>query len=304
MSNNNPTVSILVPIYNVQSMIVKCARSLFQQNYAECEFIFVDDGSTDYSYYRLRDVIDLEFPELYDRVRIVRHSRNRGVAEARNTAMDYANGEFILFVDSDDWVAPSLVQSLVIRQRVDDADMVSSDFYRVRGEAVKHIHTHWIGNREGSLNIVLAQSFALPNRVWSLLVRSSMIHRNGIRFEGSINYGEDSLLLVKLLYFAREIAHVDTPLYYYRADSAGSYSNNQNRLSVNNYIRSQLMIWDFMAERDAIMRYGQALLLGRMNLRRWLTVRQGGGGIGGFFFRTWCFILNKAWSAKCWASGV
>ncbi len=298
-----PTVSILVPIYNVQSMIVECARSLFKQSYEDCEFIFVDDGSTDYSYYRLRDVIDLEFEELNDRIRIVRHSRNRGVAEARNTAMECANGEFILFVDSDDWVAPNLVQSLVRQQRENDADLVSSDFYRTTKNSTQYIHTHWIGGREGSLNIVLAQSFALPNRVWSLLIRRSMIHRNGIRFDGSINYGEDSLLLVKLLYFAREIDHVNKPLYYYRADSAGSYSNNPSRSSIHNYIRSQLMIWDFMSERDAVRRYYQALLLGRMNLRRWLVARKRGAGIGGLLYRSWCFILNKVWSARCWVSG-
>ncbi|MFI3303700.1 MAG: glycosyltransferase family 2 protein [Rikenellaceae bacterium] len=304
MNNFNPKVSILVPVHNVENCIVECARSLFRQSYANCEFIFVDDGSTDYSYYRLRDVIDLEFEELSYRIRVVRHSRNRGVAEARNTAMDCADGDFILFVDSDDWVDPKLVSKLISQQRINDADLVSTDFYRVNGDNTREVRTHWIGDREGSLNIVLAQSFALPNRVWSLLIRSSMIYRNGIRFEGSINYGEDSLLLVKLLYFAREIDHVDRALYFYRADSAGSYSNNQTRLSIRNYIRSQLMIWDFMASRDAIMRYGTALMLGRMNLRRWLLIRRGGGGLAGFVYRAWCWSVNQVWTIRCWVSGL
>ncbi len=303
MNNFALKVSILVPFYNAQSTITESARSLFRQTYPNCEFIFVDDGSTDYTYYRLRDVIDIEFEELSDRVKIVRHSRNRGVAESRNTAMDYANGDFILFVDSDDWVDKNLVTRLVREQRRDDADIVSTDYYKVSGGKCRQIHTHWIGGREGSLNIVLSQSFSLPNRVWAMLIRSEMIYRNGIRCDGNLYYGEDSLFLVKLLYFAREIAHVGMPLYYYRADLPSSATNNISKLSRRNYIRSQRLIWEFLSSRDAIMRYGKALMLGRMNLRRWLIVHNGGGGFAGFCYRSWCWIINKGWSANCWISG-
>ncbi len=292
-------VSILVPIYKVENYIVRCARSLFEQLYDDCEFIFIDDCSPDNSVARLEELLMEEYPQLTPRVKIIHHSRNRGVAESRNTAMDWATGEFILFVDSDDWAAPNLVSQLVLKQKVNDADIVSADFYRSVGSRQKHIHTHWVGDREGSLRIVLAQSFALPNRVWSLLIRSDMIHRNGIRFEGSVNYGEDSLFLVKLLYYAREIGHVDRPLYIYRADSEGSYSNNVTRSTVRNYVRSQILIWEFMKERDALMRFAASLMLSRMNLRRWLLIRSADRSLGGYLYRLWCWILNRIWTIRC-----
>lgn len=297
-------ISVLVPLYKVEEYIVRCARSLFEQNYEDCEFIFVDDCSPDNSVARLERVLEDEYPHMSRVTKIIRHSRNRGVAEARNTALDCARGEFILFVDSDDWCNPSLVSGLVRQQKINDADIVSSDFYQVRKESQKHIHTHWVGGREGSLRVVLAQSFALPNRVWSLLIRNDMIHRNGIRFEGGVNYGEDSLFLVQLLYFAREIDHVDRPLYNYRADSDGSYSNNISRSSIRYYVRSQMLIYDFLASRDATIRYTSSLMLSRMNLRRWLSIRRGDKSIGAFGYRLFCWVVNSIWTLRCGMLGM
>lgn len=296
-------VSILVPIYNVEEHIVKCARSLFAQSYGDCEFIFVDDCSPDSSVQRLEQVVENEFYTLRSSIHIIRHARNRGVAEARNTAMECASGDFLLFVDSDDWCAPNMVAKLVRAQREDNADLVSADFYSVTAKKTTRNHTHWVGGREGSLRIVLAQSFALPNRVWSLLIRNSLIRRNGIRFNSGVNYGEDSLFLVQLLYYAREIAHVDKPIYYYRADSAGSYSNNLNRRSIRNYVRSQLLIYEFLKERDATLRYTSSLMMSRLNLRRWMSIHNGKRDWRSYPYRLYCYILNRAWTIRCWLNG-
>lgn len=289
------TVSILVPIYNVENYIVRCARSLFEQSYDRCRFIFVDDYSTDDSLKRLERIIEDEYSHLRDRIIIIRHVRNRGVAATRNTAMECVDSDFILFVDSDDWCESNMVAKLIREQRKTDADIVSSDFMEVKNSKSKLVSTHWIGGREGSLQVVLAQSFALPNRVWSILVRNSLIHNNGIRFNCDVRYGEDALFLVQLLYYSREVGHVDRPLYNYRADSAGSYTNNQSRTSMRNYIRSQRLIYQFIVDRDAVLRYGTALVLGRMNLRRWLIRRNSPRNPLGMLYRLWCYVVNRVW---------
>ncbi len=293
--NRHQTVSILVPIYNVENYIVRCARSLFEQSYDRCHFIFVDDCSQDSSIERLERVIEDEYSHLRERITIIRHKHNRGVAWTRNTAMECADSDFILFVDSDDWCESNMVAKLIREQRKSDADIVSSDYMEVKHPKSKLVSTHWIGGREGSLQVVLAQSFALPNRVWSILIRNSLIHSNGIRFNCYVRYGEDALFLVQLLYYAREVAHVDRPLYNYRADSAGSYSNNQSRTSMRNYIRSQRLIYQFIVDRDAVLRYGTALVLGRMNLRRWLLRRNSPRNPLGLLYRLWCYVVNRVW---------
>ncbi len=298
--NRSYTVAILVPIYNVEDHIVQCARSLFEQSYDDCRFIFVDDCSTDCSVERLERIIEDEYSSLRPKIQIIRHRCNRGVAEARNTAMECAISDFILFVDSDDWCERNMVSRLVREQKRNDADIVSSDYMHICGAKKRQVRTHWVGGREGSLRIVLAQSFALPNRVWSLLMRNKMLYNNGIRFESGVSYGEDSLFLVQILYYAREVGHVDRPLYNYRADSAGSYSNNESRSSMRNYIRSQRLIYQFMVERDAAIRYGLSLVLGRLNLRRWLIRRNHPKNPLGVLYRLGCYILNRAWTLRCW----
>ena len=96
-----PDLSVLVPVYGVERYIADCARSLFAQRDVDAEFVFVDDASPDGSVDRLHEVM-AEYPAVGERVRILRHARNRGVGAARRTAIEAARGTYICFVDSDD----------------------------------------------------------------------------------------------------------------------------------------------------------------------------------------------------------
>ena len=95
-------VSILVPVFNVEGYIERCARSLFEQTYSNLEFVFVDDCSPDDSMKILGRIVE-DYPIRKDAVRIIRHDHNRGLAASRNTALDNASGFFVCTVDSDDW---------------------------------------------------------------------------------------------------------------------------------------------------------------------------------------------------------
>ena len=108
-------VSVLVPVYRVDRFIERCARSLFEQTYDNLEYIFVDDCSTDNSIAILRRVME-DYPERKGQVRIIRPERNRGLAAARNTALDAANGLFVTHVDSDDYLDRDAIRLLVEKQ--------------------------------------------------------------------------------------------------------------------------------------------------------------------------------------------
>ena len=102
-----PAVSVLVPVYGVERYIAACARSLFAQRDVEAEFLFVDDASPDGSIDRLHEVL-AGFPAVAERVRILRHERNRGLGAARRTAIEAARGTYLLHVDSDDALCDDL----------------------------------------------------------------------------------------------------------------------------------------------------------------------------------------------------
>ena len=121
---DNPLISIIIPVYNVEDYIRPCLDSILTQTYTNFEAILVDDGSKDGSG-RICD----EYAEKDSRFVVV-HKDNEGVAKARITAFDHSKGELITFIDSDDYVSPLYLEELSKPIIEKDADMVSCDFYR------------------------------------------------------------------------------------------------------------------------------------------------------------------------------
>lgn len=103
--NNKMKVSVIIPVYNVEKFLPKCAKSILEQTYKNIEIIFVDDGSTDSS-----GIICDEFAKIDSRVAVV-HKCNEGLSSARNIGFRYASGEYITFVDSDDYISPVFIET-------------------------------------------------------------------------------------------------------------------------------------------------------------------------------------------------
>ena len=110
--NQTPKVSMLIPIYGVEKFIERCAISLFEQTYQNIEYIFVNDCTKDDSINVLERVIN-RYPNRKPFVRIINHAQNKGLAGARNTAVANATGEFIMHVDSDDYVDKEIVRKAI-----------------------------------------------------------------------------------------------------------------------------------------------------------------------------------------------
>ena len=120
---SNPLVSIIVPVYNAENFIEKCAATLFEQDYDNIEYIFVNDCTPDNSIKVLNRVIE-NFPNRKDNIKIINKLKNEGLPQARKTGLENSNGKYIMHVDSDDWVELDMVSSLVKEAIKTDADMV------------------------------------------------------------------------------------------------------------------------------------------------------------------------------------
>ena len=123
-----PRVSIIVPVYNAGAEIKRCVDSILTQEYQDFELFLMDDGSTDSS----PRILD-EYAEQDERVRVY-HKENSGVSDTRNQAMRLARGEYIQFVDADDWISSDSTKLMVRAMQESGADMAIADFYRVIGE--------------------------------------------------------------------------------------------------------------------------------------------------------------------------
>ena len=114
-------ISIIVPVYNTEKYLDQCIQSILSQTYTDFELLLIDDGSTDSS-----GVICDRYAEQDSRVRVF-HKPNGGVSSARNIGLDNTKGEWITFLDSDDWIAPSMLDEVYKTAMVNDADMVFVD---------------------------------------------------------------------------------------------------------------------------------------------------------------------------------
>ncbi|MFI3248259.1 MAG: glycosyltransferase [Rikenellaceae bacterium] len=293
-------VSFIVPMYDVAQYIEQCARSLFSQTLESCEFIFVDDCSTDGSAELLMELVTHEFSHLQNRITLVRHASNQGVSETRNTALTIAKGNFVIFIDGDDYVDPELAEELVIEQLLDNSDLVFSNYYNLANGETKESRNPIIGGREGSLQLLASQSFAFANRIWGVLIRRSLIMNNDLRFEPQIVMGEDFLFLTQLLYHSQCIAHVGKPLYIYRTDNDSSATKSISLDKQNSYIEAVKRVEEFLTGCVDGDRYRVVIKLLRLNLRKWLALRRG-EGLRPFtiYLRGLLVVVNAIWWLRC-----
>ncbi len=205
-SADGALVTVIIPVYNTEAYLDRCVTSVRQQSYSNLEIIQVDDGSSD----RCPGMCDA-FACADPRISVI-HQANAGAGVARNTALDVARGEFIMFVDSDDYIQPDMVQELVSVAQEDAADLALCGFRLVDDiRTVDHIYHH---SRMQFDNESLMRDYlslgATIGAPWAKLYRRHLF--NEVRFP-SIRYREDSYVMHEILGQAKKATFVPEPLY-------------------------------------------------------------------------------------------
>lgn len=218
----NYKVSVGIPVYGVEKYIERCARSLFEQTYENIEYIFVNDCTPDNSIEILKKVLD-DYPLRRESVCIIQHKQNKGLAGARNTFIDNAIGEFVVHVDSDDWVDQTLIEQLVAKQSENDADIVSVNHIKVyKNYNLALNEVPFIDVKTYRENVLLRKS---SGHIWGRLIRKTLYLNNNISCEEGINMGEDFQVYTKLLFYAKKVSFITSYLYKYDCLNEGSYTN-------------------------------------------------------------------------------
>lgn len=203
---NNPKISIISPVYNVEKYICRCVDSIIAQTFTDWELILVDDGSPDTS-----GTICDQYASQDSRIRVI-HRQNGGVSAARQTGLDASRGEYVIHADPDDWVEPTMLEELYAKAKAEDADIVVCDYY------VNKVHGQHFVKQQLYVNTAhgaLHQLFhGLLASLWNKLIKRSCYIHYGLRFYPGINYCEDFLVLAQLLQH-EEIRIVYHPQAYY-----------------------------------------------------------------------------------------
>lgn len=208
-----PFVSLIIPLYNAEKYIRRCLDSAMQQTFSDMEIIVVNDGSEDSSLEICR-----EYEKMDSRFHVI-DKENTGVSDSRNRAIDLAQGEYLQFLDSDDWLAPDATESLVYAAKKYDCDLVIADFYRVDGAVFtekQHIRERGLLTREQYAEYMMQEPADFYYGVlWNKLYRHSIIKDYQIRMNLELRWCEDFLFNLSYIRHAKRFTAIQTPIYYY-----------------------------------------------------------------------------------------
>lgn len=245
-------ISFIVPVYNVEKYLDTCITSIVDQNYKDYEIILVDDGSTDSS----SKICD-RYEHQYSFIKTI-HKENGGLSDARNYGIKAAQGEYILFVDSDDYIAPDAVENIVntLKSEKNDIDVMfleAKKFYpdnssESLGDGMKKEYVSGKSKKEVLASIARLPKF--PGSACTKLIKKELIVNQDLYFKKGL-LSEDIDWTIGLLLSANTFSYCGEDYYYYRQNRMGSITNSVNKKSLD----SLLYIIKKWARKDNEMPY-------------------------------------------------
>jgi len=207
-------ISIIVPVYNVEKYLSKCIKSFSEQTISDIEFIFVNDGSTDKS----GEILD-ESAKENKSFKII-HKKNGGVSDARNEGLKHAKGEYIGFVDPDDWVEKDMFLKMYNKAKEGDYDIVSCDVNAVYPNYDKYIDSGI--SDDASINKLLVNAYAV---IWNKIYKRELL--KGITFKKGYIF-EDVLFTFQVYPRVKKVGAIKEALYnYLQRDGSYTYTYNE-----------------------------------------------------------------------------
>jgi len=205
-------VSIIIPIYNAEKSLDRSLDSLNNQTYDTLELIFINDASSDTSPVIIKDFIEGNRDKNFE-IKVINHEQNKGVAAARNTGLDVAIGEYVYFLDADDWIEPDAIELMVKEAMSTDADIVGFNWWLSYKKNERNM------KQPVFLNSILAIEWMMIGKMrwnlWLFLVKRDLYDVNSIRFIPGMDMGEDMAVMIKLFIYADKVTYLDKALYHY-----------------------------------------------------------------------------------------
>lgn len=252
-----PAVSLLVAVYNTETYIERCLESLLNQSLSNIEIILVNDGSTDKS---------PEIMEVYEkrdeRIRVI-HQNNQGLGAVRNRGIEAAQGEFIAFIDADDWIKPDYCLRMYEKAKAGGDDLViceyTAEFADTGRTAVSTIASAY---QDRPKQTYLKDLFEgkVSGFSWNKLYSRAMIEKHQLRFplRDELEHVEDQYFSLRAHFFARTVSYVDEPLYHYQIHLTSIVQSYQKKLFDSGLVLYRLNE-AFLRENGSLQEYRQEL---------------------------------------------
>ncbi len=244
MQKKQPLISIIIPVYNVEKYLSECLTSLINQTYKNLEIICIDDGSTDNCAKILKN-----FASVDSRIKIIT-TKNQGQSSARNTGLNSANGDYIGFVDSDDWISENYYNDLLNACIKNNADVAYGQIKYVE----QNNNTYYLIKHQSEQiidNFVDMLKYQNNGSICSKLYKRSILYKNNkprFLFPTGLRW-EDSYFLILTLNQSKKQVLVPTCCYFYRLNNTSTMHNIKNQeINTKNRIEISKLIWDLFKE--------------------------------------------------------
>lgn len=275
-----PKISVIVPVYNCEKYIAKCARSLFEQSLDDIEYIFVNDCTKDNSVEVLEEVMS-HYPGRA--VTIINNDTNIGPGPSRNAGIQVAKGEYIIFCDSDDFVECEAYENMYLLAKQRDADVVACGigYYDENDECLfsELYHTNEITKE--SLYDLKRLEGGIHSSSCNKLVKRDFLLRHSISFADGVVMWDDLFVTIRYRFFANQMCVIDKPYYHYIM-----HPNSVTHVDVSKQIESKIrcagLIYDYFAniEKDADLErslmflkfFSKKALYKKETLKRWVAI--------------------------------
>lgn len=234
-------VSIVIPVYQSEATVERCVTSLVEGTYEELQIVLIEDHSKDSSWEICRML-----EEQYSQVQCVRNEQNRGVSYTRNQGLKAATGKYLMFVDSDDWVEPDFVQTMVeIYEKYPGTIPVCGYFNHDEIKSGRTDIYCWARQTEKKdyfIHDVIVELYEknLLQIIWNKCFVTEIVKKNNLEFEEGLNVGEDFRFLLQYIEKSgsQKIFFVNKPLYHYCRDNGASLSTTFTEISMEEPLRN------------------------------------------------------------------
>lgn len=248
MNNNTmPKISVIVPVYNAEKYLHRCIDSILAQTFIDFELLLINDGSKDNS----GKICD-EYAAKDNRIRVF-HKENGGVSSARNLGLDNAKGEWVTFVDSDDWIEPTMYKDMYECAKRTATDAVYCD--------IRMVFENYSGIYKAAPfsydKIEFLQNYIAS--VWTslcnTLVKADIYKKYNLKSPVHLSYCEDFWISVRLLHYAKKVSYIDKPFYNYNRINESSRMHSLDYNTEQEERKAYLETIDFFKEEGVYEQY-------------------------------------------------
>lgn len=260
LMSNNPKISVILPVYNTQSYLERALQSVLNQSFKNWELIAINDASTDESLSILKS-----FAKDDSRIKLIDFKKNKGLGSVRNVGMDQANGDYLVFLDSDDFLtydALELLNNHILRKPKIEVFVWGFNTCTAKGKILKtHIPSKPDKNiGESSFQLGMLNRKGFQPFAWVYTVKNTLVEKHNICFAEGI-YFEDIIFSAQILFYAKKVGVIEQACYYYRKHGA-SITGKSSKQKIDDKFTAFTQIKTFL-EGQKVFQHYQSLYLAR-----------------------------------------